>query len=630
MSFTLRTVTQRASGGEIVRTREIDKREIVVGRGTECDLQLPDLAVSLRHARLVQQPNGRVLIEALGEETFEAQGGFVRRAEVDPATGGQVIFGAHALTFAQGSIPDDVAITIARLVRAGSAASVDQAVRALAPGSVGLSKRWTAWVLGIGIVLACLAWPISAFLSHQNARIHADQQWSSGPLSQSHAFLNGRCEACHQQAFVAVRDEACLTCHKAGESSPAHLKTLALVKSWGGPIDDLRTAGDHAPARRVLNGTPMPADFGGKAKLIAEQLFNHPETRCASCHREHIQPAAANGKAPDKPTLTPIHSCIECHTGLKARLHDTDLRDTPSWGRHPEFRPVVAQALNPGGASLLRIDWRPGLKDRTGLSFSHMQHLSRTNGVARMAIDLGSQRGYGAPLDCASCHKPQGSGFKPIEMTRDCSACHSLAFGRVGGELKYLPHGHPDQVAATLIGFYGSGGARPTAAGAKPWLPGPNPTTEGRMGLAPQPASAQAAGAIRAAFAPKGTCYGCHTITPPKADKPLVYGVAPVRLGQRFLTRGGYDHALAAHVKDKDGKPLCSQCHAAERSESADDLLIPGIAKCADCHGKTKTETPAAAGADCAECHSWHAPGRPQAGTVKGAVTSDGSPHRDH
>src|SRR3546814_3972732 len=37
---------------------------------------------------------------------------------------------------------------------------------------------------------------------------------SAGPLSQAHHALEGRCETCHQKAFVSVRDSACQTCHK--------------------------------------------------------------------------------------------------------------------------------------------------------------------------------------------------------------------------------------------------------------------------------------------------------------------------------------------------------------------------------------------------------------------------------
>ena len=54
------------------------------------------------------------------------------------------------------------------------------------------------------------------------ARIHPDQQWSSGPLSKAHAFLETDCKACHAQAFVAVRDETCLSCPQSNPNPTAN------------------------------------------------------------------------------------------------------------------------------------------------------------------------------------------------------------------------------------------------------------------------------------------------------------------------------------------------------------------------------------------------------------------------
>jgi hypothetical protein len=41
-----------------------------------------------------------------------------------------------------------------------------------------------------------------------------DASWRTGALSVRHHGLEDNCEACHTEPFVAVRDEACLTCHK--------------------------------------------------------------------------------------------------------------------------------------------------------------------------------------------------------------------------------------------------------------------------------------------------------------------------------------------------------------------------------------------------------------------------------
>ncbi|HEX5775955.1 MAG TPA: FHA domain-containing protein, partial [Caulobacteraceae bacterium] len=112
MSFVLRQIAQRAGGGEIVRTRELTAAEPVIGRGADADIQLGDLAVSLRHARLRMTGPGRVEVEALGPTGFELDGEEVARAELKPADGPVVGFGSYRLALsAQG---DDVVVTVSR------------------------------------------------------------------------------------------------------------------------------------------------------------------------------------------------------------------------------------------------------------------------------------------------------------------------------------------------------------------------------------------------------------------------------------------------------------------------------------------------------------------------------------
>ena len=72
-----------------------------------------------------------------------------------------------------------------------------------------------------------------------------------------------------------------------------------------------------------------------------------------------------------------------------------------------------------------------------GATFPHALHLEPLGGAARQAITLGKDAGYGAALECASCHRQDasGKGFQPIEMERDCGSCHSLAYARDGGQI---------------------------------------------------------------------------------------------------------------------------------------------------------------------------------------------------
>src|SRR3546814_15517493 len=48
-------------------------------------------------------------------------------------------------------------------------------------------------------------------------------------------------------------------------------------------------------------------------------------------------------------------------------------------------------------------------------------------------------------------------------MEADCAMCHSLAFDRVGGTIRTLRHGEPEQVVADLRDFYRSRSPAPRA-----------------------------------------------------------------------------------------------------------------------------------------------------------------------
>jgi hypothetical protein len=84
-----------------------------------------------------------------------------------------------------------------------------------------------------------------------------------------------------------------------------------------------------------------------------------------------------------------------------------------------------------------------------------------------------------------------------------------------------------------------------------------------------------------------------------------------VHLADAWLTKGTFNHDVPAHSKGPDGQPACKTCHAADKSGSAKDLLLPRLATCQSCHGADKAKVKQAAGADCADCHSYHTPIKP-------------------
>ncbi|THD61357.1 FHA domain-containing protein [Phenylobacterium sp.] len=575
-AITLRLITRQAGGGEIVRVRRIDWGEALIGRSPEADIHLPDLAVDMEHALLQVTGQGRVTVKTLTGEPFLVDGKTTSHVELEVVRGHVITFGDFNLLLGQGG-EGDVAVTILKREEEPPATSASLfSLRATMFG-----RRKMAWTLGLVILTLCLLAPLISPALVGHARIHPDRQWSSGPLSKAHAFLEKDCQACHAQAFVSVRDQACLACHNAGGDAA---KIDARVGREGSPFLPLLIS-DHAPHDLLLRAMPPPPTVRGRVAGMFETAMNHPSDRCASCHREHAvlpadpaAPKTADILRAGKPALVVVNDCAACHSRLKMRLPSTGLVDTPSWDRHPDFRPLVTVGFDGPQPRLQRVALSAHPQEVNGLTFSHRIHMDPTGGAARQGQVLGAARGYGAALTCQSCHRPDGAGFKPIEMERDCGACHSLAFAEVGGQLKTLRHHDMRNVAGVLRGA----------------LPPANPPVA-------DPA------VLRRALAPGGLCVDCHTVTP--SAGPLGRQIAPVHIPERMLPWGDFNHAVPAHSGVGAGAAACADCHQARTSDRSQDLLIEGVATCRACHGKTEHETTAFAGAQCSECHSYHQPG---------------------
>jgi len=605
MTLVLRQISQRATGGEIVRKRDLTGDVIRIGRGADCEIRIPDLAVSLHHADLVRDDQGRLRIEARGEQPFGLNGRFVQSATIAAGDGAVLSFGDHRLAVSvEGG---SVVLTLSRIDTAPDAAADAVAdATGYAPKRALLGKRRMAWT-GLGVIaLACLIIPILAFTGALDGwlhpRIDVDAQWSTGPLSASHDFLEDDCQACHTKAFVSVRDETCKTCHDAAQSGSMLARVNAQVASDGGKNAPSRVA-DHAAPTRLMWATPDPGDIGGQAKALARRIFNRPEQRCATCHIEHVGNPLTDAPRP-KPTLQETQTCTGCHTDLDQRLKDTVLRNAPSWSQHPEMHPVVTVRAEP--LETRRISMAAGPRENSGLTFPHDLHLSGTGGVARMASGLGKGATSGG-LDCASCHMPQanGTGFKPVEMESACGSCHSLGFATAGGT-RQLPHGDVNR----LVSFLSGPGAGGPVSGARPDGPRRRPGDAAQARAAARPVWRPTPSSMAtAAFSPGGACHDCHTAET-DAGK---WRVRPVRLADAWLTRGGFDHRTEAHRVDAQGRPTCATCHSADKSGDATDVLLPRLSTCQSCHGKTQATAPAVtAPANCSTCHSYHAPARPE------------------
>jgi hypothetical protein len=574
MAFLIRAISHSAEGREIVRPSRVEGERLSIGRDPACDVHLTDLAVALRHA-VAQREAGRLEIVCEAGLTVELNGRKAAAGVIELATGGELLIASHLLRFmplAAGS--DEISVDVERVTE--SEVKLDKsAERLFSLSSVMPTKRAGAWLLAILILALGLGWPIYAYMQRQAQRQHsaefarfqADEIWSTGHLSAGHAALQKNCSACHVKPFESVRDTACLSCH-------------ASVHDHGDPFRLAR-------ARPELTGW-------GRFQLRVKQAFNLPPGRCIDCHTEH--------EGASEMPVTPQKFCSDCHADLKARLPDTRIGNARDFGEaHPEFKPVLVAGWSGGRPVMQRVGLDAHPREASGLKFPHALHLSRSNGVAQMARRLAPSQGFGQALQCKDCHSPTSDGirFRPVDMEADCEMCHSLAYDRIGGSIRSLPHGRPALVVAALRDQYGgrSSLASPNFSPVVRRRPGEGIALTERVRFAAGAASAGGAErAIRSVFSPGGACYDCHRVVAPPPGS-LDFRIEPVSFPSRYLQRGWFDHR--AHRGQ-----TCQSCHGAEGSQSASDLLLPGINSCRACHGGERTSKPVASA--CAMCHDYH------------------------
>ncbi|MCT2557474.1 cytochrome c3 family protein [Tsuneonella sp. YG55] len=557
MSFRIRQIQTTATGREIVREREVTGDRLTIGRSAENDVAIPDLAVEQHHV-VVSRGEGRALaFEAAGTLGFTLDGR-TRTSETVRDGGAELVLGAFRLDFAAGP-GEEIEVTVRRMEERESGAGAGthgfRLTSTWLPG-----KRPVAWALLIAIFLAFLAVPIWTNLGREPVKpdyrkpgqTAMDASWSTGKLSLAHHGLEDNCEACHVQPFVAVRDGACLTCH-----------------------EDI---GDHS-AKPRLSLARGPLSWGDQVQRDIADVFHKPGAgACTDCHTEH------EGEGRMQPPAQKF--CADCHGSMDKRLK-TPLGNAADFGKaHPQFQAAVLTGQGDRTPTRVSLDGNP--REFNGLKFPHELHLSASGGVAQMARRLGAGKGYGETLECSDCHRPTADGvrFQPVDMETNCGSCHSLVYDRVGGTFRTLRHGDISQMRADLAAA-DRVPRRPIASGRKrPGAYSPGGLYYGNF-APPQRASVPLASRM---LSTRGVCTECHF---PSGD-----GVMPVVQPKRYIEHGWFDHE--AHKREK-----CTTCHAAPASDSATDVLLPGIKTCRTCHlgeSAAKPKIPST----CAMCHSYH------------------------
>ncbi|MBL4870016.1 MAG: cytochrome c3 family protein [Robiginitomaculum sp.] len=602
MTITVRNLKRRPGGRESIRERTYETDEISIGRETDNDLQLLDLRIALKHARLKRTSDGMASLEMLGGHTANIDGRLKSRANyLKPGT--LIRIGVYELLIEEPSSPDDLTVRLEQVEIVESAiTSADEnkvfGLKRALPG-----KRIMAWVFSIAVIGFFLALPIWAAKNKDSAAvkalpIQADLSWNSGEISLMHANLKNDCSTCHTKAFVPVKDKACVECHE--------------------------KLGDHADIKDLRASKPKLSGFEANLNKVSE-MFLRPAERCASCHVEH------NSREKIMPASQKL--CADCHSNLDKTVPHTMLLNVSDFGSdHPEFRPSIITLPDFNEPKYTRISLSENPKGFSGLKFPHKMHLDRGGSVAKMAGEIGGKFSIvedsariGSGVDCADCHRPEAGGalFDPVNMQQDCAVCHDLAFEADDGYTRTLRHGEPDEVIASMRDYYQAqalGNIRDAEMNSRTRRrPGKAASLRdlNRRELAFKQADQRTASKVNAIFSEGGACFDCHEIDRPANITSLDFAIRPISVNGQFYPKSPFDHA-----SHEIGNLTCETCHTARTSESSSDVLLPRIKICQDCHigidsyAKGGEMAQGTMPSNCLTCHTYH--NGPHAGIMGG------------
>lgn len=550
MRTRIRYISHKRKGKVVQEEKLVNKQVITVGRATDQDIFLSDLGVAYHHVRLSLSASGQIGISSLSTAGIYVNGRFVQSGSLKGR--GEITVGPYSIKIERGSGDVDFEITIEKF--AEDIVEVQaESLPAMKLEDTWVSKRSGAWLVFIVILALFMGLPLAGFYNkdvdtiiQQSAFIPDDGSWLTGDISSPHRYFGNNCHSCHVNAFELVRDDACLECH--GDSSV------------------------HADPEII-------------------ELHTLHETRCATCHKEHSGNAFL--------VRRDQQLCSDCHQDLNRHI-ETELANVSDIEHnHPQFSPLLYNKPEFGvndvrGWNRVDLD-DPNIWHETGLKFPHDIHLD-INGL--------ESPGGRVVLECNDCHKADVAGgyMLPIQMEQHCQNCHRLDFD-IETPKRQLPHGDLEQLRATLQEYYAymalKGGQDEHGSPAvvqQRRRPGKELTTSQRKAALNW--AKEKAADIEEDVIEFRACGLCHKVS---RQPQLEHGwhVPDVQISQRWLTKGAFDHASHRST-------VCTDCHYADKSGKSEQVLLPGIKVCRECHGGEYTANQIESG--CVMCHQFHVP----------------------
>lgn len=548
MKAHIRHIAHKRKGIVTESEKTIAKQSIEIGRATDQDIFLADSGVSYHHARINLLPDGTVSVSSVSKLGFYIEGKLVQNCLIQ--RNGEILVGAFSIKIEIDAKKDQVDITVEKIAED----IVAEASERMLPTSLEqtwLSKRTASWIGFIVMLLIFLGFPLAEFYdanakqAMQELNLPGDDLWLSGEISSPHRHFGNDCNQCHELPFVKVRDTACTDCH---QQITAH------------------------------------AD---------PDLYDLPqlqETRCATCHKEH------NGN--EHLIQTTQKLCSDCHGALVTDADSQLTRISDFATDHSEFKvSLMTQSgmsrYDPQAWQRISLD-DPAIRHETGLLFPHDVHLD-TEGVDG---PQGNQ-----VMVCNDCHRTDASGnyMVPIAMEPHCQSCHRLEFDPADLD-RELPHSDLTNLRKMLNEYYSLKALR----GGVIDEDAPDLVTERRRpgkSLTREEQEVALKWALeKAEFVAEEvvefrSCNLCHKV---ERDPSIEEGwnIPEVNTAQsRWLPKGDFDH-------ESHKNSTCETCHEAGSSARSEDVLLPKIAVCRECHGGENSEN--LLQSTCIECHDFH------------------------
>ncbi len=555
MRILIRKLIQTSRGGQEFQDLEVQADLLSVGRASDQLLYLPGTKVALRHA-VFSSRGDTFSVAANGGTTLSVNGKDENSATLK--VGDIVTIAGHALKVIRPPAGFNFALEVHEAASEEKQGVAGQSGYETDLNKQGVSKRVVAWISVLLVLVFGLGLPLLDASSPEmhkklsDAGFPAANFWSSGPLANVHHNSKAvfDCHSCHATPFAPVANDQCIDCHK-HTGNHAHQDNAAFT-------------------------------------ALSEQA-------CGECHEEHNEP--------EKLVRVDQGLCVDCHGDIKAVDPQSPLENVEDFSetQHPSFK-VTTHALKnhtskDGEWQTLRVKLADLTKETSNLKFNHKVHLNPEG----ISTPLGTE-----VMECDDCHQLDESGWymKPMTMETTCRTCHALTFDEDNPE-RQVPHGEPDAVMTSLQEYFLRKYTEPAQA---QQAQSDKELRRGRPGHErekafectgdPRECARTMTQRTLTELFERTACFTCHQVEKQVTTGGFAeYSVVPVKITSQWMTGAKFSHA--DHMTEG-----CDKCHAAEKSEHSEEVMIPDIDNCQECHGGNSSW--GKLNSTCIECHDFH------------------------